>query len=70
MKQLRVALDWTPNINHIGIFIAKELGYYQEKGIEIEILNPFEDNYKITPAKKLELGLADFAIAPLSLIHI
>ena len=64
MKRLRIALDWTPNINHIGLFIAKELGYYQEKGIEIEILNPFEDNYKITPGKKLELGLTDFAIAP------
>jgi len=64
MKILRIALDWTPNINHIGIFIAKELGYYQEKGIAIEILNPSDDNYKITPGKKLELGLADFAIAP------
>ncbi|WP_296312643.1 ABC transporter substrate-binding protein [Winogradskyella sp. UBA3174] len=64
MKTLRIALDWTPNINHIGIFIAKELGYYQEKGIEIEILNPLEDNYKITPGKKLELGLTDFTIAP------
>ena len=64
MKRLRIALDWTPNINHIGIFIAKELGYYKEKGIEIEILNPFEDNYKITPGKKLEFGLTDFAITP------
>ena len=64
MKRLRIALDWTPNINHIGLFIASELGYYQEKGIEVEFLNPFEDNYKITPGKKLELGLADFAIAP------
>jgi ABC-type nitrate/sulfonate/bicarbonate transport system substrate-binding protein len=64
MKTLRIALDWTPNINHIGIFIAKELGYYEEKGIEVEILNPLEDNYTLTPGKKLELGLADFAIAP------
>jgi ABC-type nitrate/sulfonate/bicarbonate transport system substrate-binding protein len=64
MKTLKIALDWTPNMNHIGIFIAKELGYYQEKGIEVEILNPLKDNYKLTPGKKLELGLADFAIAP------
>jgi ABC-type nitrate/sulfonate/bicarbonate transport system substrate-binding protein len=64
MKILKIALDWTPNINHIGIFIAKELGYYQDEGIEVEILNPLEDNYKLTPGKKLELGLADFAIAP------
>jgi len=64
MSILKIALDWTPNINHIGILVAKELGYYQEQGMDVEILNPLEDNYQITPAKKLELGLADFAIAP------
>jgi ABC-type nitrate/sulfonate/bicarbonate transport system substrate-binding protein len=64
MRTLKIALDWTPNINHVGILVAKQLGYYQEQGIEIEILNPLEDNYQLTPGKKLELGLADFSIAP------
>ncbi|MFT5022046.1 MAG: ABC-type nitrate/sulfonate/bicarbonate transport system substrate-binding protein [Colwellia sp.] len=64
MKIFKIALDWTPNIKHIGIFVAKELGYYQELGIEVQILNPLEDHYQTTPGKKLELGLADFAIAP------
>jgi ABC-type nitrate/sulfonate/bicarbonate transport system substrate-binding protein len=64
MKTLKIALDWTPNINHIGILVAKELGYYQAQGIEAEILNPLDDNYQVTPGKKLALGLADFAIAP------
>jgi ABC-type nitrate/sulfonate/bicarbonate transport system substrate-binding protein len=64
LKIFKIALDWTPNIKHIGIFVAKELGYYQELGIEVQILNPLEDHYQTTPGKKLELGLADFAIAP------
>jgi ABC-type nitrate/sulfonate/bicarbonate transport system substrate-binding protein len=64
MTPIKLALDWTPNVNHIGFLIAKELGYYQEIGIELNILNPIEDNYTITPGKKLELDLADFAIAP------
>ena len=64
MIYLKIALDWTPNINHIGIFVAKELGFYSENNIELEIINPLEDNYEITPGKKLELGLADFVIAP------
>lgn len=64
MKKLRIALDWTPNINHIGIFVAKELGFYKEVGIETTILNPLEDNYAVTPGKKLELDDTDFAIAP------
>ena len=64
MAVIKIALDWTPNINHIGIFAAKELGFYEDSGIEIEIINPLEDNYNITPGKKLELGLTDFAISP------
>lgn len=64
MTSLKIAFDWTPNINHIGIMVAKELGLYKEHGIDLEILNPIADNYEMTPGKKLELGLADFAIAP------
>lgn len=64
MTHLKLALDWTPNINHIGIFIAKEIGFYKENGIDLEIISPLLDNYSLTPGKKLELGLADFAIAP------
>jgi len=64
MINLNLALDWTPNVNHIGFFIAKELGFYKQQGINLEILNPQDDNYAMTPGKKLELGMADFAIAP------
>lgn len=61
---LKIALDWTPNVNHIGLFVAKELGFYKNHGLEVSLLNPLDDNYATTPGKKLELGLADFAIAP------
>ncbi|MCC5945036.1 MAG: ABC transporter substrate-binding protein [Bernardetiaceae bacterium] len=64
MIKVKLALDWTPNINHIGFFIAKELGFYSEQDIELIILDPKDDNYAMTPGKKLELNLADFAIAP------
>lgn len=64
MIKLKLALDWTPNVNHIGFIIAKELGFYSQQGIDLEILNPKDDNYSLTPGKKLELDLADFAIAP------
>ena len=63
--ELKVNLDWTPNINHIGFFVAKKLGYYKEVGIDIDILDPSVDNYQTTPAKNLELGKTDFALCPL-----
>lgn len=64
MTKIKLALDWTPNTNHIGFFIAKALGFYHQHDIDLEILNPLEDNYAITPGKKLELDHVDFAIAP------
>ncbi len=64
MKDLKLALDWTPNANHTGFFVAKEKGFYSEKNIYLWIIDPESDNYKTTPAKKVELGLADFALCP------
>lgn len=64
MKKLRLALDWTPNTNHTGFFVAREKGFYKNAGIEIDIQSPLEDDYATTPAKKLELGETDLAIAP------
>lgn len=64
MHSLRLALDWTPNVNHIGLFVAKELGFYQEVGIDLTLVSPLEDDYQTTPGKKLELRTVDMAIAP------
>jgi len=64
VRTVRLALDWTPNVNHIGILIARELGMYEKHGITVEIIDPRTDNYEVTPGKRLELGGADLAIAP------
>lgn len=62
MQNIKIALDWTPNTNHTGLFVALDLGYFTENLLHVEIINPKEDNYAITPAKKLEMGLVDFAV--------
>ena len=64
MPTLSIALDWTPNTNHTGFFVAQELGYYTASGVELHIISPATDEYATTPAKKLELGEVDFAVAP------
>ncbi len=35
-------LDTFPNTNHSGIFVASELGFYEEEGIDIDITQPSE----------------------------
>ncbi len=64
MQALTLALDWTPNINHIGFFVAREQGFYREHELDVTLSDPSTDNYATTPAKKVELGEADLALCP------
>ena len=64
MKKIKIALDWTANTNHTGFFVAKEKGFYKELNLDVELLTPDMDDYSVTPAKKVELGEADFALCP------
>ncbi|MEB2844897.1 myristoyl transferase [Rhizobiales bacterium RZME27] len=41
-QTVKVALDWTPNTNHIGLFVARDKGFYKEAGLDVEIL-PYTD---------------------------
>jgi ABC-type nitrate/sulfonate/bicarbonate transport system substrate-binding protein len=36
--RVRLALDWTPNTNHTGFYVARANGWYAERFIELEIL--------------------------------
>ncbi len=57
-SRVSVALDWTPNTNHIGLFVARDKGFYEEAGIDVEIL-PYTD----TSAGTLVANhVADFGI--------
>jgi ABC-type nitrate/sulfonate/bicarbonate transport system substrate-binding protein len=57
-KTVTVALDWTPNTNHIGLFVAREKGFYRDAGIAIEIL-PYTDT---SAATLVANHVADFGI--------
>ncbi len=61
---IRLALDWTPNTNHTGFYIALAKGYYQRAGLDVQISLPDADDYQTTPAKQVAQGEADLAIAP------
>lgn len=65
MKKLKIALDWTVNVNHSGFFIAKERGFYAERGLEVDIVVPDVHGYVVGPVQKLEQGDVDFALGPL-----
>ncbi len=58
LTEITLVLDWTPNTNHTGFYVAKELGYYEEVGIDINIVQPPEDG--ATPM--VASGQAQFGI--------
>ena len=41
--KLTFCLDYVPNTNHTGIYVAKAKGWFAEEGIELEIVQPAED---------------------------
>lgn len=57
-EKITVVLDWTPNTNHTGIYVAQEKGYFQEQGLEVEIIQPPEDGAVTLVAS----GRAEFGI--------
>ena len=42
LTHVRFILDYVPNTNHIGVYVAQALGYYKEEGLDVEIIQPTE----------------------------
>lgn len=56
--KITIVLDWTPNTNHTGLYVAQEKGYFEELGLEVEIVQPPEDG----AASLVASGKAQFGI--------
>jgi ABC-type nitrate/sulfonate/bicarbonate transport system substrate-binding protein len=39
-QKVTVMLDWTPNTNHTGVYLAKQQGTYAKAGLDVEIVEP------------------------------
>lgn len=57
-ESLSVALDWTPNTNHVGLYVAHSKGWFEEAGLDVEIL-PYTDTSSGT---LVAAGVAEFGI--------
>ncbi len=57
--EITFVLDWTPNTNHTGLFVADELGYFNDENIKIKFI---EANDK-TPEELVAENIAQFGIS-------
>lgn len=66
LKKITFVLDWTPNTNHTGLYVAQEKGYFEDVGLDVDIVQPPEDGASALVASgKAQFGI-DFqdTIAP------
>ncbi len=59
LTPITFCLDYTPNTNHTGIYVAQEQGFFAEEGLDVTIVQPAED----TAEAMLGTGQAQFGIS-------
>ena len=58
-EPVRLALDWTPNTDHTGFFVAESKGWYAEAGVQLQVL-PYGST---VPETLMAAGQADCGIS-------
>jgi putative hydroxymethylpyrimidine transport system substrate-binding protein len=59
-QPLDLTLDFYPNPDHAGIYLAQKLGYFEEAGLDVSIQTPSDP---AAPIKLLAAGESDLAIS-------
>lgn len=58
LQELIIALDWTPNTNHTGLYVALDQGYFINQGFDVKIVQPSEDSTSTLVANnRADLGV-------------
>lgn len=57
-EKITVVLDWTPNTNHTGLYVALANGYFDQAGLDVEIVQPPEGGAEMLVAS----GKAQFCV--------
>ena len=58
-EPITVVLDWTPNTNHTGIYVALAKGYFEEAGLNVQVVQPPEDGaVTLVASGKAQFGVS------------
>ncbi len=59
LAKITFVLDWAPNTNHTGLYVAQAQGYFAQAGLEVEIVQPPEDGAEVLVGSgKAQLGVS------------
>lgn len=59
LEKVTMVLDWTPNTNHTGLYVAEAQGFFKDQGLDVEIIQPGDAGADQLVAS----GKADFGIS-------
>lgn len=59
LTKVKVILDWTPNTNHTGLYVAKDKGYYKDEGLDVQIVQPSDG----AVGNLIAAGKGDFGVS-------
>jgi len=58
-NSVKLVLDWTPNTNHTGIYVAQAEGFFKEQGLDVEIMLPGEAGAdQLVASQNAEFGIS------------
>ena len=58
-EPITVVLDWTPNTNHTGIYVALANGYFEDAGLNVQVVQPPEDGaVTLVASGKAQFGVS------------
>lgn len=60
LRKVQVMLDWSPNTNHAGMYLAAADGYYADAGLDVTFLQPGATS---DPNQAVGAGTVDFGIS-------
>jgi len=58
--EVTLALDWYPNANHAGLYIAQEKGYFADENLDVKLYTPVDPS---TVLQTVGAGSDDFGIS-------
>jgi len=59
LTKVTLVLDWTPNTNHTGLYVAEDKGYFAANGLDVDIIQPSDPSAVL---QLLAAGTAQFGI--------
>jgi len=60
LTTVTLMLDWTPNTNHTGLFVAREKGYFSKEGLDVQFVQPSSSG---NVEQLVAAGKSDFGVS-------